>query len=161
MILQISKPTKWTGILVTTFFSLVFCCTSETSKELDLASSAYDLHFDKLPKVWDEAIPLGNGVIGALIWKKDGKLRMSLDRADLWDLRPMENLQTPEWKYSWVFDQWKKNDYGPVQEKFDVPYDKSPAPSKIPGAALEFDISSLGEVESVHLYVDNAVCEVK
>lgn len=73
----------------------------------------------------------------------------------------MENLQTPEWKYRWVFDQWKNDEYQPVQEKFDVPYDKSPAPSKIPGAALEFDISSLGDIESVHLYLDEAVCEIK
>ena len=73
----------------------------------------------------------------------------------------MENLQTPEWKYSWVYDQWKKDDYKPVQDRFDVPYDRSPAPSKITGVGLEFDVSSLGDVESVHLYVDKAVCEVK
>ncbi|MDA0194394.1 MAG: hypothetical protein O2887_04860 [Bacteroidetes bacterium] len=141
--------------------SLLFSCTSNTPIEIVLTATPYDLHFDQLSNVWDEAVPLGNGMVGALIWKKEGKLRFSLDRADLWDLRPMENLITPEWKYSWVYDQWKKNDYKPVQERFDVPYDKSPAPSKIPGAALEFDISSLGEVESVHLYIDKAVCEVK
>ncbi len=123
--------------------------------------SPYDLHFDDLSKVWDEAIPLGNGMIGALVWEKEGKLRFSLDRADLWDLRPMENLNTPEWKYSWVYEQWKSGDYRPVQEKFDVPYDKSPAPSKIPGAALEFDVSELGEVDYVHLYTEKAICEIK
>ncbi len=123
--------------------------------------SPHDLHFENLASTWDEAIPLGNGTVGALIWKKDGKLRFSLDRADLWDLRPMGNLKTPEWKYSWVFEQWKNDTYKAVQERFDVPYDKSPAPSKIPGAALEFDISEFGEVASVHLYVTNAICEVK
>ena len=123
--------------------------------------SPYDLHFDQLPTVWDEGIPLGNGMVGALIWEKEGKLRFSLDRADLWDLRPMENLKTPEWKYSWVYEQWKKNDYGPVQEKFDVPYDRSPAPSKIPAAALEFDISSLGDIASVRLHLKEAICEVR
>ena len=123
--------------------------------------SPYDLHFDQLPTVWDEGIPLGNGMVGARIWEKEGKRRFSLDRADLWDLRPMENLKTPEWKYSWVYEQWKKNDYGPVQEKFDVPYDRSPAPSKIPAAALEFDISSLGDIASVRLHLKEAICEVR
>ena len=126
-----------------------------------LQDSPHDLHFEKLAGTWDEAIPLGNGMVGALIWEKEGKLRFSLDRADLWDLRPMENLKAPEWKYSWVYEQWKNNTYKEVQDRFDVPYDKSPAPSKIPGAALEFDISSLGEVTSVHLYIKNGICEVK
>ncbi len=138
---------------------LVACASDDAIPTLN--PSPYDLHFDELSQVWDEAIPLGNGMLGALIWEKEGKLRFSLDRADLWDLRPMENLQTPAWKYSWVYEQWKKDDYKPVQDRFDVPYDRSPAPSKIPGAALEFDISSWGEVAAVHLYIDKAICEVK
>ena len=144
------------------YFILAFGLVSCTGNKLSTqpAGSINDLHFDQLATVWDEGIPLGNGLIGALVWRKDGKLRLSLDRADLWDLRPMENLNTKEWKYSWVYEQWKKNDYKPVQDKFDVPYDRSPAPSKIPGAALEFDISSLGEVESVHLFLEEAICQI-
>ena len=126
-----------------------------------LVKSPNDLHFDRLATVWDEAIPLGNGMIGVLIWEREGKLRFSLDRADLWDLRPMENKEKSEWKYSWVYNQWKIDDYKSVQDMFDMPYDNSPAPSKIPGASLEFDISTFGGVESVHLYVENAICEVK
>jgi len=129
--------------------------------QIKVEASPHDLHFNELASTWDEGIPLGNGMIGALIWEKNGKLRFSLDRADLWDLRPMENLKTPEWKYSWVYEQWKNDTYKKVQDRFDVPYDNSPAPSKIPGAALEFDISSLGEIASVHLYLDKAVCEIK
>jgi len=137
------------------------CCSSLGQTPIELQESPYDLHFEKLAGSWDEAIPLGNGMVGALIWEKDGKLRFSLDRADLWDMRPMENLKTTEWKYSWVYEQWKNDSYKEVQDRFDVPYDKSPAPSKIPGAALEFDISSFGEVASVHLYIKNAICEIK
>lgn len=137
----------------------LIACQEEKSLT-ELTASPEDLHFDQLPTVWDEAIPLGNGMVGALVWQKGGKLRFSLDRADLWDLRPMDNLETPEWRYDWVYQQWKKNNYGPVQEKFDQPYNQSPAPSKIPGAALEFDIAALGPVASVHLYLDQAVCEV-
>ncbi|TMI87647.1 MAG: hypothetical protein E6H08_19110 [Bacteroidetes bacterium] len=43
----------------------------------------HNLGFDTLAKRWDEGIPLGNGWLGALIWEKDNKIRMSLDRVDL------------------------------------------------------------------------------
>ncbi len=140
--------------------SICFSCAKQSPFN-QLVKSPNDLHFDRLATVWDEAIPLGNGMIGVLIWEKEGKLRFSLDRADLWDLRPMKNKEKSEWKFSWVYNQWKKDDYKSVQDMFDVPYDNSPAPSKIPGASLEFDVSAFGRVESVHLYVENAICEVK
>ncbi|MBC8767317.1 glycoside hydrolase N-terminal domain-containing protein [Arenibacter sp. BSSL-BM3] len=136
-------------------------CNSEPKKvELDRIPK-YKLKFDQLATTWDEAIPLGNGTVGALVWQKDGKLRLSLDRADLWDLRPMENLNFKDFGFDWVKEQWEKNTYNKVQERYDVPYDNLPAPSKIPGGALEFDVSGLGEVESVKLNLDSAICEVK
>ena len=120
----------------------------------------YKLEFNDLAKRWDEAIPLGNGIIGSLLWQKGEHLRMSLDNVYLWDLRPMENLQTPEFKFSWVYEKWKNDEYRDVQEKFDVPYNKSPAPSKIPGAAMEFDVAGFGAVKKVSLSLDNALCTV-
>jgi hypothetical protein len=121
----------------------------------------HDLHFVKLAETWDEAIPLGNGMLGALIWQKEGKLRFSLDRADLWDLRPMKGLHRVEFSYQWVIAQVRKGDYAPVQKYLDEPYDNEPAPSKIPGGALEFDTRNWGVVQSVELHLQNAVCEVK
>jgi hypothetical protein len=118
------------------------------------------MQFDKLAPQWDEAVPLGNGLLGALIWQKGDQLRFSLDRADLWDLRPMKGLHRKEFSYNWVIDQIDKKEYAPVQQYFDAPYDKEPAPSKIPGGALEFDTRSWGPVQSVHLTLANAVCEV-
>ena len=32
------------------------------------------LKFNGLSKTWDEGIPLGNGMLGVLIWEKDGKI---------------------------------------------------------------------------------------
>ncbi len=123
--------------------------------------SVHDLHFDTLATHWDEAIPLGNGMIGALIWQKEGHLRFSLDRADLWDMRPMKGLHRPEFSYQWVVNQVKKKDYKPVQQYFDAPYDHEPGPSKIPGGAVEFETKDWGNVQSVHLFIKNATCEVK
>ncbi|KAA6439045.1 hypothetical protein FEM33_12220 [Dyadobacter flavalbus] len=121
----------------------------------------HNLHFDSLAKVWDEAIPLGNATIGALIWQKDGRLRFSLDRADIWDMRPMAGLHRPEFRYKWVQEQVRKKDYKPVQQYFDVPYDKEPAPSKIPAGALEFSIQETGSVKSVTLSLADAVSTIE
>lgn len=123
-------------------------------------SPGHDLRFDELADQWDEAIPLGNGTVGALVWQKEDRLRFSLDRSDLWDMRPMKGLHREEFSYQWVADQVRKNDYKPVQQYFDAPYDREPAPSKIPGGALEFDTKGWGKVESVHLSLAGAVCEV-
>jgi alpha-L-fucosidase 2 len=99
-------------------------------------------------------------MLGALIWQKDNNLRLSLDRADLWDLRPMQNLKTPEFSFKWVQEQVRKNNYKVVQDMFDAPYDNSPAPSKIPGAALEFDIAELGEIKQVELSLSEALGKI-
>ncbi|WP_207492320.1 glycosyl hydrolase family 95 catalytic domain-containing protein [Aridibaculum aurantiacum] len=124
-------------------------------------SGKHDLHFTSLAKSWDEGIPLGNGMVGAIIWQKDGRLRFALDRSDLWDERPMKGLHRPEFSYAWVHEQVKKNDYAVVQKYFDAPYDREAAPSKISGGALEFESKDWGEAERVHLSLTNAVAEVK
>lgn len=120
----------------------------------------HDMHFDTLASRWDEAIPLGNGMVGALVWQKAGHLRLSLDRADLWDMRPTKGLHRPEFNYQWVINQVNKKDYAPVQKYFDDPYDNEAAPSKIPGGALEFDTKGWGKVTSVNLHLQDALCRV-
>jgi alpha-L-fucosidase 2 len=125
-----------------------------------LKVSPQDLRFSHLPTRWDEALPLGNGVLGVLIWQKNDRLRFSLDRVDLWDLRPMRGLDRPEFSYRWVQDQVKKKEYKIVQEYFDKPYDEEPGPTKIPGAALEFNTTAWGSVQSARLLIQEAVAEV-
>ena len=73
------------------------------------------LHFTSLPTRWDEAIPLGNGMMGALIYEKEGNLRIALDRADLWDLRPIKSYSDPNFSYQWIYKQVLKQDYAPVE----------------------------------------------
>lgn len=122
--------------------------------------SGNNLEFSELADVWDEAMPLGNAMVGNLVWQKEGKLRFSVDRADLWDLRPMENIDFDKWKFQNVYEHWKAGEYKIVQQVFDVPYDNLPAPSKIPAGALEFDITVLGKVKLVSLDVETATCVV-
>ncbi|HEV8272620.1 MAG TPA: hypothetical protein VGQ04_15015 [Chitinophagaceae bacterium] len=119
----------------------------------------HNLVFDTLAKRWDEGIPLGNGWLGALIWQKDNKLRMSLDRVDLWDDRPMPEID--KLKFKWVVEKVKLNQYDSVQKIGDEPYEKYPAPTKIPGAALEFDLDKIGIVKKVSLDISNGLSIVE
>ncbi|MGJ1226355.1 glycosyl hydrolase family 95 catalytic domain-containing protein [Sphingobacterium siyangense] len=113
-----------------------------------------NLHFDQLASRWDEAIPLGNGQLGALIWKKDNTIRFSLDRADLWDERKAFAIENHN--FNWVQQQIKNNSYGIVQEWGDAPYDRSPYPTKLPAASLFFDLAKFGPVVSNVLDLEQA-----
>ncbi|GAA4406714.1 hypothetical protein GCM10023187_26510 [Nibrella viscosa] len=119
---------------------------------------AYNLAGSHLPTRWDEGLPLGNGMVGSLIWKKGDSLRFSLDRVDLWDQRPMKGLFRPEFTYQWVYRQVQKNEYKIVQDYFDAPYDREPAPTKIPGAALAFAIQQ--DASQVQLDIRTAQAQV-
>jgi len=121
-------------------------------------SEKHNLFFDSAAKRWDEAMPLGNGMFGALIWQKNGKLRVSLDRADLWDERPA--LDLTKFNFKFVQQQVAKNDYDTVHRLGDYPYDAMPYPTKIPAGALEFDLLKLGEIKKVSLYISTALCTV-
>ncbi|KAA0992701.1 glycosyl hydrolase family 95 catalytic domain-containing protein [Dyadobacter aurulentus] len=119
----------------------------------------HNLAFDQLATRWDEAMPLGNGMIGALVWGKGDRLRLSLDRADLWDER--KALDLTKFDFKWVEQQVLKNDYLPVQKLGDHPYDKVPYPTKLPAAAMEFNVASFGKVISNTLDINTALNTVK
>lgn len=127
---------------------------------LPLGSSTGDLRADSLAARWDEAMPLGNATVGALVWRNGDNLRMSLDRTDLWDLRASDSLAGPDYSFEWVKEHIRNGNYEPVQEKFDWPYDLQAAPSKIPGGALEFSLAALGKPDGVRLSLKDAACEV-
>jgi len=128
---------------------------------LNLSPSVNDLVFTDLATTWDEGIPLGNAIIGALIWQKDSSLRMSLDHVGLWDLRPIFHRDSMSVRnYKWVQEQVVKKDYRPVLEVYGPHKEPYVFPSKIPGGALEFNTSGLGKVDTVRLLLKNALCEV-
>ncbi len=136
---------------------LLLLCFSGAGFAQSLKS--YNLSFPKLANKWDEAMPLGNGMLGVLIWEKNNKLRLSLDRADLWDER--KALDISKLNFKWVEEQVLKNNYAAVQKIGDEPYDRSPYPTKLPAAAMEFDIAKLGKVVSNELDIETALNTVK
>ena len=89
---------KYILFAATLSMGLFTSCTS-SEEECKLPQSCHGLNMTELPQRWDEAIPLGNGLTGGLLWQKDGKLRLAIDRADLWDLRPVEAFKSPDHTY--------------------------------------------------------------
>ena len=57
------------------------------------ANDAYELKIDAPIKTWDEAVPLGNGLTGCLVWGENNLLRFSFDRGDLWDNRVPSEIE--------------------------------------------------------------------
>lgn len=142
---------------------LLLCCglwgSCSSYDYCPVTPSESDLVFTGLARSWDEAMPLGNATVGALVWQRDSSLRLSLDRTDLWDLHPVDSLSGDNFRFSWVKEHIRTKDYLPVQKKLDWPYNMNPAPSKIPGAAIEFPLEKIGAPTQVRLYLNNALCE--
>lgn len=63
-------------------------------------------------------------------------------------------------RLKWVADQVKKRQYDTVQKLGDEPYEIYPAPTKIPGAALEFDAGKFRKVVSNELDIRTALSTV-
>lgn len=93
---------------------------------------------------WDEGLPLGNGTLGVLVWGEGGTLRLSLDRADLWDLRPAPTPIGPVGCEGWTWQRMRElkqaGDHAQHVALFDAPYDQVAHPTKLPGGRIELDL---------------------
>ena len=98
---------------------------------------------------WDEAIPLGNGLLGGLLWGGDGDGPPLLDRGDLWDLRVQERVQRRIAPGRRSRDSWPRRTKTELVRRFDAPY-YAPWPTKLPGGRLELSLDPSQRVASVH-----------
>ncbi len=88
---------------------------------------------------WDEALPLGNGLLGGLWWGGDGRLNLSLDRGDLWDERPADGNPLRGYTYAQMQAQVAAHDNAGISKVVDGAY-ASDHPTKIPAGRLELDL---------------------
>lgn len=107
-----------------------------------------NLNFNKTITRWDEAIPLGNGLCGALIWGPSNGLRFSLDRGDIWDTTPYEGISKEEFSYAMMVKLAKEGNVGEIRRIFDAPYNHV-VPSKLPAGKLIFDFGCNENVCSI------------
>ncbi len=90
-------------------------------------------------KSWDEAVPLGNGLMGGLFWGEGRAIHLGLDRGDLWDERPNG---PKDW---WKTQTWAKG--GPMWEKA---Y-QGAHPSKLPAGRVEITLAGGQQVKAFEL----------
>ncbi|NLH43737.1 MAG: hypothetical protein GX448_18010 [Planctomycetes bacterium] len=120
----------------------------------------HGLHYTEPAAVWDEAMPLGNGLLGALVWGDGRPLRISLDRTDLWDLRPVPKFQGPDYSYK-TMRQWVKE--GRIQDLhklYDDPYG-NPGPTKIPAGRIELMLEQGTAFKEASLDLAKATAEMR
>jgi alpha-L-fucosidase 2 len=99
----------------------------------------HGLQFTTPVTSWDEAIPLGNGILGALLWGDGQPVRISLDRTDLWDLTPVPEFHSPEYSYQTMRDWHHQGRHDDLVRLYEQPYHR-PAPTKIPAGRIELDL---------------------
>jgi len=90
---------------------------------------------------WDEGIPLGNGLLGGLLWGGDSTLNVSLDRGDLWDERPAKGMQWEKFKYRNLVAMVEKKDQAGIDDIFERAY-YDVHPTKLPGGRMVLDLGN-------------------
>lgn len=120
----------------------------------------HGLHYQTPAMVWDEAMPLGNGLLGALVWGDGKPLRISLDRTDLWDLRPVPEFHTKEYSYR-TMRQWvKEGRLADLHRLYDDPYG-NPGPTKIPAGRIELSLGDNPVFEQASLDLATATARIQ
>jgi alpha-L-fucosidase 2 len=119
-----------------------------------------DLHLVAPIKTWDEALPLGNGLLGGLLWGKGATLRLSLDRGDLWDNRHSPRLYEPDYTWKEIAAAVKRGDQKALIRRFDSTYN-TPYPTKLPGGRLEITLAKGTSLKSFDLDLSEAVATVR
>ena len=120
----------------------------------------HDLAFPQPIPRWDEALPLGNGLLGALVWGDGRPLRLSLDRADLWDLRPVPEWDSPDYRYETMRRWVAEGRIEDLHRLYDRPYAEHPGPTKIPAGRLELTFAAGVTVIGSRLRLSDATAEV-
>lgn len=123
----------------------------------------YDIRYEQSVLNWDEAVAVGNGKLGSLIYG-DGPLRISVDRVDLWDNRPDE--YTLEEGFNWenlvkLSRSGKDEDWnGERYRLFELPSRRVPYPTKLTAGRLELDFGVKTKKIKSRLSLRKAVANV-
>lgn len=139
---------------------LLLSCDALRKTDRFLPSADLNLKLDAPIARWDEAIPLGNGIMGGLLWGSGDTLRLSLDRGDLWDLRTPDRFSEADFNWSELKKLVDADDMDTLWLEFDSFYQEIKYPSKLPGGRLEIILDPVHQAESFELDLATATGRV-
>ena len=105
---------------------------------------------------WDEAIPLGNGILGGLLWGEGNLIRLSLDRGDLWDERPAPGDPLSKFTYAQMVKLVGEKKNAEISRIADAQAYDQKHPTKIPAGRLEITLDPSQQVKSFELNLATA-----
>jgi alpha-L-fucosidase 2 len=135
---------------------VLLSATAGTVSAASLPPAGQNLVLEAPITTWDEAVPLGNGLMGGLLWGERNLVRLSLDRGDLWDERPA--VEREWWKtrtYAKAAELVAKGDFDTVGNWWDSPYNGT-TPTKLPAGRLEITLDPTQCVERFELNLSRA-----
>lgn len=116
----------------------------------------HDMIFEKPASRWEQGIPMGNGVLGTVVWGGGDKpLRLSLDRADIWEVR---NVSTDPATFHWKnFTTYLKNEDKEHIDAFIGPEPGKPYPTRFPVGRLEFSPKGRTACQTMRLHLETGI----
>ena len=111
---------------------------------------------------WDEGLPLGNGFIGSIVYG-GSPLKITVDRTDLWDLRPNETTLESGFNFEnlkRLAKSGKAEDWKEYCRLYDEIFMGKPYPSKITAGRIELNFFPAAEDISYTLDIDTATVSV-
>lgn len=125
------------------------------------AVSAHSIVHRRAPREWHEGFPLGNGAVGAMLWGDGDPLCLTLDKADLWDLRSNDAHQEhPDFSYAGLRRLVAEGRFDEAKEVFEGRHwrDNPVGPTKVSIGRAEL---SLGEASAYECRLDLATAGVE
>lgn len=118
-----------------------------------------DLVFNGPITRWDEAVPLGNGGNGCLLWGDGRTLRLSLDRGDLWETTPCPTALGEDFTYGTLLRLVREERWEELNELFEAPYD-CPYPTKLPAGKILLHFGPCSGMQT-RLRLDDATARMR
>ena len=87
------KPTIWQTLLVVLILLVALCSTSV------YAANTHRLWYDRPAQLWTEALPIGNGRLGGMVFGTVANERIQLNEETIWAGRPNNNANPEAREY--------------------------------------------------------------
>jgi len=149
---------KRLGLLGLSLSVFILAGSSVAQTVLRLPGPDLNLRLAAPIQTWDEAVPLGNGTMGVLLWGETNRLRLSLDRGDLWDERPSKKHLAVRDRFNWAAMRRMvaENRMDKFNEVFDSNYQDNSPPTKLPAGRVEITLDVGQTIQAFELNLATA-----